>query len=293
VTVLADLRRLVEAATPGPWVADFCDIDAEDEEGGSWVDVATAENEEADAALIVGLRNAADDLLACAEALQEIEALPFDHAITGWHFARVHQIATEALARLAAGERRMSVPADRSDPRMRIYAPLALLYVGLAVLANWLASAYLVTVPFTSYVAPAGVFCIGAILVLRDWLQQIRGLWWTMPLVYVAGLLSWFVGDLAGWTSLERIAIASVVAFSVSETIEAVVFTPLRKRSFTFAVGLSATVGNAIDSWLFLQIAFGSQVFFAGNFVGKLEMIAVGVLLTAARRRLLPVRAAC
>lgn len=174
---------------------------------------------------------------------------------------------------------------------MKLYAPLALSLVGLVILANWLASAYIVHVPLTPHSAPAGVFCIGVVLVLRDWLQQLRGLLWTMPLVYAAGLLSWLVGDLAGWTGLEKIAVASVVAFSVSETVEAIVFTPLRKRHLTLGVALSATVGNALDSWLFLTLAFASTAFFWGNFWGKAEMIVVGVVLTAARRRVLPVAA--
>lgn len=174
---------------------------------------------------------------------------------------------------------------------MKLFAPLALAYVGLAVLANWLASKYVVTVPFTAYLAPAGVFCIGAILVLRDWMQQLKGLRWTMPLVPLAGGISYAVGKAAGWTSLEKIAVASVVAFVVSETVEALVFTPLRRRNLTLAVALSATVGNALDSFLFLSLAFGSQAFFMGNFVGKLEAITLGVLLTASRRQLLPVRA--
>ena len=174
---------------------------------------------------------------------------------------------------------------------MRIFAPLAVLFVGLVILANWLASAYIVHVPFTPYMAPAGVFAIGAILVLRDWMQQLKGLLWTMPLVYAAGLISWAAGDLAGWTSLQKIAVASVIAFTLSETVEAVVFTPLRKRSLGVGVALSATVGNALDSWLFLTLAFSSTAFFWGQFWGKSEMIALGVLLTVARRRLVPVAA--
>ena len=63
---------------------------------------------------------------------------------------------------------------------MKVFVPLAAGYIGLAILANWLASAYVVHVPLTPYAAPAGVFAIGAILVLRDWMQQLRGLWWTM-----------------------------------------------------------------------------------------------------------------
>jgi uncharacterized PurR-regulated membrane protein YhhQ (DUF165 family) len=154
-------------------------------------------------------------------------------------------------------------------------------------LANWLASRYVVSVGF-GRTAPAGVFCIGGVLVLRDWLQQLRGLIWTMPLVYSAGLASWAIGDLAGWTSLEKIAIASVVAFTISESVEAVVFTPLRKRRLTLGVALSATVGNALDSYIFLALAFGSQTFFLGQFIGKGEMIALGAILTLGRRRLLP-----
>src|SRR5947209_14800858 len=173
---------------------------------------------------------------------------------------------------------------------MRRYLFLASVYFGLVILANWLASRYVVSVGF-GYLASAGVFCIGGVLVVRDWLQQLRGLLWTMPLVYAAGLASWTVGDVAGWMSLEKIAVASVVAFTVSETVEAVVFTPLRRRKLTLGVLLSATVGNALDSWLFLQLAFGSQAFFVGQFLGKGEMIALGTALTLGRRRLLPAAA--
>jgi len=173
--------------------------------------------------------------------------------------------------------------------QVKVSVVLGALFVALVLLANWLASKYVVHVPLTPYVAPAGVFCIGGVLVLRDWLQQLAGLAWTMPLVYAAGLLSWGIGDLAGWTSLEKIAIASVVAFTVSETIEALVFTPLRRRRFSLGVALSATAGNAIDSYVFLTLAFSSTAFFWGQFWGKSEAIAVGVALTLARRRIAPV----
>jgi len=173
--------------------------------------------------------------------------------------------------------------------RDRATVLLASAYVGLAILANWLASKYVIHVPLTPYVAPAGVFCIGGVLVLRDWLQQLVGLYWSIALVYVAGVVSWAVAELAGWTSLQRIAIASLVAFTFSETVEALVFTPLRRRSLTAGVALSATVGNAIDSWVFLTIAFSSTAFFWGQFWGKTEAIAVGVLLTATRRRVYPI----
>lgn len=168
---------------------------------------------------------------------------------------------------------------------------LSLVFVGMAVLANWLASKYVVHVPLTSYMAPAGVFCIGIALVLRDWIQQIAGLWWTLALVVIGGASSYLIGDAAGWTGLQKIAVASLVAFIVSETVEAAVFTPLRNRSLTAGVLASGMVGNALDSWLFLTLAFGSTAFFWGNFWGKAEMILVGGLLTALRRHKLPVTA--
>lgn len=175
---------------------------------------------------------------------------------------------------------------------MRVFLTLAAAFVALALLANWLASAYVVHIPLTPYVAPAGVFCIGGVLVLRDWMQQLGGLARTMPLVYAAGLVSWLVGDVAGWTSLEKVAVASVVAFTVSETVEALVFTPIRKRSLSLGVALSATIGNAVDSWIFLTMAFSSTAFFWGQFWGKNEAIAAGVVLTVLRRRIAPVAVA-
>lgn len=169
---------------------------------------------------------------------------------------------------------------------------LALIYVALAILANWLASRYIVTIPFTGgLVAPAGVFCIGGVLVLRDWFQQLTSLWRSLALVYIAGIASYLAGVAFGWTSLQKIAVASLVAFTVSETLEAAVFTPLRNRSLTAGVAASSIVGNAVDSWLFLTLAFASTAFFWGQFWGKTEMIAVGVALTVARRTWVPVTA--
>ncbi len=163
---------------------------------------------------------------------------------------------------------------------MKRYVFLAGIYVGLVILANWLASRYVVSVGFGK-LAPAGVFCIGGVLVLRDWLQQLRGLLWTMPLVYSAGLASWAIGDAAGWTSLEKIAVASVVAFTISETVEAVVFTPLRKRRLTLGVGLSATVGNALDSYIFLALAFSGNIRAAAASRSMSSSLIINGLLTA------------
>lgn len=141
----------------------------------------------------------------------------------------------------------------------RLVVALSLAYVALAVLANWLASRWTLHVPLTHYVAPAGWVAIGVVLVFRDWIQQLAGLGWSLALVPIAGALSYLIAEAAGWTSLQKIAVASVVAFLVSETVEAAVFSPIRNRSLTLGVALSGTVGNAIDSALFLWIAFGTS----------------------------------
>jgi uncharacterized PurR-regulated membrane protein YhhQ (DUF165 family) len=172
----------------------------------------------------------------------------------------------------------------------RLTVTLAVAYVGLAILANWLAATYIVHVPFTPYLAPGGVFCIGAILVIRDWLQQLAGLWFSLALVAVASVASYVTADVFGWTSLRKIAVASFVAFVVSETVEAAVFTPIRRRSLTAGVALSGVAGSALDSWLFLTLAFGSLAYWPGQFWAKTMMVAVGTVLTAGRRYFVPVR---
>ena len=67
-------------------------------------------------------------------------------------------------------------------------------------------------------------------------------------------------------------ALASGVAFLVSELADLAVYTPLERRSWIGAVALSNTVGLVVDSMLFLALAFGSQEFLAGQVVGKAWM---------------------
>ena len=160
-------------------------------------------------------------------------------------------------------------------------------YVGLAVLANWLASKYVWPVGF-GYMAPAGVYAIGAVLVLRDWINQLATKL-SLALIPVASLASYGIGEIAGWSALQKIALASVAAFMVSEAVEWAVFAPIRQRSLTLGVALSGTVGLLVDSYVFLSLAFGSLAFFEGQVIGKAEALAVGVALTAARRTAFPV----
>lgn len=173
---------------------------------------------------------------------------------------------------------------------------LAIVFTGLVCLANYLASlapAHVLTLP-GGYSAPWGVLCVGVVLVLKDWAMQIRGIAWSLALVLVAGLISLGSGFVFGYGSLVRVALASLCAFAVSEgLVETLILAPFRRRNFTLGVGLSATVGNAVDSLVFLVLAFPAfwTTLYVGNFLGKMIMILAGVLVTYARRRRFPVPA--
>ena len=113
------------------------------------------------------------------------------------------------------------------------------------------------------FMAPSGVLLIGLALVAMDWLQELTSWKWAVIAVVFGSLLSL-------WTSNPFIAIASASAFFVAEMFDLAVYTPLRKKGKHIAVLASGIVGSAIDSLLFVYLAFGSFDFSVGTFVGKL-----------------------
>jgi uncharacterized PurR-regulated membrane protein YhhQ (DUF165 family) len=158
------------------------------------------------------------------------------------------------------------------------YGPLAG-YIGSIVAANWLITHLgLVPVGF-GLLAPAGVYAAGLAFTFRDLTQETLGRWWTAGAI-VAG---------AGLSALlsPQLALASGVAFLVSEGLDLAIYTPLRARGrWLGAVAASNTVGLVADSVLFLALAFGSLAFLPGQIVGKAWMTALAVtLLWLLRRR--------
>jgi uncharacterized PurR-regulated membrane protein YhhQ (DUF165 family) len=119
--------------------------------------------------------------------------------------------------------------------------------------------------------APAAVFVVGAAFTLRDLVHRSLGRGAVVAAIIIGAALSYLVAP--------AFALASGVAFVVSELADLAVYTPLAKRSWTGAVALSNTVGAAIDSYLFLAIAFGSQAFFWGQLLGKTWITAATVVL--------------
>jgi uncharacterized PurR-regulated membrane protein YhhQ (DUF165 family) len=120
--------------------------------------------------------------------------------------------------------------------------------------------------------APSGVLMIGLALILRDWLHELAGWRWSAVAVVVGALFSLTFSPPA-------FAVASGVAFLVAEMADLGVYAKLRERSKPVAVMVSQIVGAALDSALFVWIAFGSLEFSAGTTLAKIYAGAVVALL--------------
>lgn len=127
--------------------------------------------------------------------------------------------------------------------------------------------------------APSGVLLIGIALVLRDLVHRDLGARWAAAGVAAGSALSFAIAP-------PELALASLVAFAVSEALDQAVYTPLRRRRLVLAVLASSVAGAIADSALFLWLAFGSLEHIAGQVVGKLWMIggAAGLLWLRSRR---------
>lgn len=155
------------------------------------------------------------------------------------------------------------------------------LFASCIPLANWLiGNVGTVCVPdgpclvpvWPGLSAPSGVLAVGGALVLRDLVQRRLGLGWAFAAIVGGTLLSGFVAPPA-------LVMASAAAFAFSETADLLVFTPLQRRGLVLAVIVSSLVGLAVDSLLFLGLAFGSFEFLAGQIVGKIWGILIALPL--------------
>ena len=69
----------------------------------------------------------------------------------------------------------------------------------------------------------------------------------------------------------------ALAAFAISELADFAVYTPLQKRGLIRAVFASSIVGLALDSIIFLYLAFGSLAFIEGQIIGKLIMVVLAI----------------
>jgi uncharacterized PurR-regulated membrane protein YhhQ (DUF165 family) len=118
--------------------------------------------------------------------------------------------------------------------------------------------------------APSGVLMVGLALVLRDLVQRRLGLAWSTAAIVAGAALSAAVAPPA-------LALASGVAFLLSEFTDHAVYTPLQRRRLVLAILLSGAAGLVVDSIVFLYLAFGSLDFLLGQVVGKAWMVLLSL----------------
>jgi uncharacterized PurR-regulated membrane protein YhhQ (DUF165 family) len=155
-------------------------------------------------------------------------------------------------------------------------------YVACSYAANWLVvHVGLIHVGF-GLQAPAGVLAAGLALTLRDQIQRHGGRSLVLVAIALGGALSALVSP--------AFALASSVAFLVSELADMGVYTPLERRNRWAAIAASNTVGAAVDSWLFLSLSGLGLTFFWGQMLGKSWVTAATLLLLMGGQRALLAR---
>jgi queuosine precursor transporter len=158
-----------------------------------------------------------------------------------------------------------------TNRRRAVGLPALGLYTATIWLANYLVQHVgIVSVGF-GLQAPAGVYCAGAALVLRNVVQRLLGRSISMLAILAGAALSYWISP--------TLATASAAAFLFSETADFLVYTPLTRHGWTIAAIGGSVVGAAVDSAIFLQLAFHDLGFWRGQFVGKLEMALLAVAL--------------
>jgi queuosine precursor transporter len=177
-----------------------------------------------------------------------------------------------------------------TSPRTRIGLAAFVCFLASIPLANWMILHIgTVCVPqgpclvpvAPGLLAPSGVLTVGAALVLRDVVQRCLGLTWGLAAIAVGTVLSSLVAPAS-------LVLASGTAFALSELADFAVYTPLQRRRLTLAVVASSVVGLAVDSVVFLTLAFGSLEFLAGQVVGKLWAVLIAIPLVRMLRRMAP-----
>jgi len=122
--------------------------------------------------------------------------------------------------------------------------------------------------------APSAVLVVGLAFVLRDLVQRRLGLHFAAAAMVVGAGLSALLAP-------PQLVIASGVAFLISEFADLAVYTPLQRRRLILAVAASSLVGLAVDSAVFLYLAFGDLGYIWGQIVGKAWMVLAALPFVA------------
>lgn len=162
-------------------------------------------------------------------------------------------------------------------------------YALTVVAANWAINKWgFVPIGF-GLTAPAGVYFAGLAFTFRDVAQEAFGRGTAiaarliLTAIAVGAALSYVVAqfwsDPSPVVTPGRLALASAVAFGLSELADFGVFSKMRERGWLRAVTVSNGVGLVADSLIFLLIAFGSAKYIVGQMVGKGLMTGAALIL--------------
>lgn len=142
-------------------------------------------------------------------------------------------------------------------------AALVLLFLSAIVAANWaVVNLPPVSVGFNQ-MAPAGVYLVAVILVLRDIVQRFSGVWGVAAAFVGGGALSFVLAT-------PEVATASVLAFAVSFVVDTIIYTLMVRNGQPLwkAALASGVVSIVPDSYVFLHL-IGMEQFLAGQILGK------------------------
>jgi uncharacterized PurR-regulated membrane protein YhhQ (DUF165 family) len=121
-------------------------------------------------------------------------------------------------------------------------------YVATVWAANLLTDAFHLHPLVLGLLVPAGTWAAGAALIARDLLHETAGRAWVAAGIALGVAVS-------ALTTSPALALASGVAFAVSELADWGVYSKLRKRSPGRAVLLSSLIGAPVDTALFLWLS--------------------------------------
>lgn len=164
----------------------------------------------------------------------------------------------------------------------RLTIVTALAFLGCILAANYVTSRYGMVPVGLGLMTTAGTYFAGISFVLRDSLQDFAGRRWTLGIIAAGAVLSYLVSD-------PFIALASGIAFLLSEAADLAVYSPLRDRGYIRSAIASNLVGSFVDTFLFLSIAGFPLTHdtVAGQIIGKLTITAAVVLLVGGARAVL------
>jgi hypothetical protein len=146
------------------------------------------------------------------------------------------------------------------------------------VAANWLTSTYgLINVGF-GQVATAGTYAAGITFVLRDAIDDTLGRLGVLAAIGCGAALSFVV-------AAPQIALASMVAFTLAEICDYLIYTPLRAHGYIRAALASNIAGAFVDTIVFLWIAgFPIWTSLPGQMIAKVAVTAIVVAAVLAVR---------